>query len=175
MASPPPRHDTKTAELEAFPDEANKKDATSSAYVEDVARVVDHKAERALCRRFDIRILPILAIMCEYVWLTRFSTNGKDLFNALDKGNLGNAETDGMSDDLHFEKGQYNLLLSVFFIPYVIFAPPFAMLGKRYSPARVLPGLMFSFGSFALLSAAAYNFGGLFALRWFLGMLSTLQ
>lgn len=29
---------------------------------------------------------------------------------------------------------------------------------------------MFTFGSFTLLSAAAYNFGGLFAIRWFLGM-----
>lgn len=33
--------------------------------VEDVVRVVDHKAERALCRRFDLRLLPVLAVMCE--------------------------------------------------------------------------------------------------------------
>lgn len=44
------------------------------------------------------------------------------------------------------------------------------MLGKRFSPARVLPILMFSFGSFTLLSSATKNFGGMFALRWFLGM-----
>jgi len=44
------------------------------------------------------------------------------------------------------------------------------MLGKKFGPARVLPILMFTFGSFTLLSAAAYNFGGLFAIRWFLGM-----
>lgn len=44
------------------------------------------------------------------------------------------------------------------------------MLGKKFSPARVLPVLMFSFGSFTLLSAATHNFGGIFALRWFLGM-----
>lgn len=72
--------------------------------------------------------------------------------------------------DLNFKKNQYNLLLSIFFVPYVVFAPPIAMLGKRFSPARVLPILMFSFGSFTLLSAATTNFSGLFALRWFLGM-----
>jgi hypothetical protein len=33
--------------------------------VEDVVRVVDHKAERALCRRLDLRLLPVLAVMCE--------------------------------------------------------------------------------------------------------------
>jgi MFS family permease len=44
------------------------------------------------------------------------------------------------------------------------------MLGKRFGPARALPIMMCCFGSFTLLSAAADNFGGLFALRWFLGM-----
>lgn len=44
------------------------------------------------------------------------------------------------------------------------------MLGKKYGPARVLPILMFCFGTLTLLTAAAKNFGGVFALRWFLGM-----
>ncbi|QQK40303.1 MFS transporter, putative [Penicillium digitatum] len=124
--------------------------------MDEGTRVVDPKAERRLCRKFDFRLLPILAVMY--------------LFNALDKGNLGNAETDGMSKDLNFKPNEYNLLLSIFFIPFVIFAPPFSMLGKKFSPARVLPVLMFSFGSLTMLSSAAYNFSGLFALRWFLGM-----
>lgn len=72
--------------------------------------------------------------------------------------------------DLKFKDGQYNLLLSIFFVPYVLFAPPVAMLGKKFGPARVLPIMMGCFGSFTLLAAAAQNFGGIFALRWFLGM-----
>lgn len=44
------------------------------------------------------------------------------------------------------------------------------MLGKKYGPARVLPILMFCFGSLTLLMAATTNFGGIFALRWLLGM-----
>jgi hypothetical protein len=32
----------------------------------DTARVVDPVAERHLCRKFDVRILPVLAVMCEY-------------------------------------------------------------------------------------------------------------
>ena len=48
----------------------------------ETAYVVDHHAERALCRKFDFRLLPVLALMY--------------LFNALDKGNLGNAKTDGL-------------------------------------------------------------------------------
>lgn len=33
--------------------------------VADTARVLDHKAEVKLCRKFDIRILPVLACMCK--------------------------------------------------------------------------------------------------------------
>ena len=72
--------------------------------------------------------------------------------------------------DLNFAPGQYNLLVSIFFVPYVVFAPPVTILGKKFGAARVLPILMFTFGSMTLLSAAANNFGGLFALRFFLGM-----
>jgi len=74
------------------------------------AYVVDHNAERSLCRKFDFRLLPVLA--CMY------------LFNALDKGNFGNAKTDGLEKDLHFKNNQYNIILSVFYVPYVLFAPP---------------------------------------------------
>ena len=38
--------------------------ASATGLVDEITRVVDHKAERRLCRRFDIRLLPILAIMC---------------------------------------------------------------------------------------------------------------
>lgn len=39
--------------------------ASVPGVVDEVTRVVDHKAERRLCRRFDIRLLPILAVMCK--------------------------------------------------------------------------------------------------------------
>ncbi|KAI1383986.1 putative MFS transporter [Hypoxylon trugodes] len=123
---------------------------------DETAGVIDRAAERALCRKFDLRLLPVLAIMY--------------LFNALDKGNLGNAQTAGLSKDLNFKPGQYNQIVGIFFVPYVLFAPPLAMVGKKYGPARVLPILMFCFGSFTLLMATATNFGGIFALRWFLGV-----
>lgn len=31
---------------------------------DDIVRVTDHKAERKLCFKFDIRLLPVIAIMC---------------------------------------------------------------------------------------------------------------
>lgn len=79
-------------------------------FASESAYVFDHQAERALCRKFDFRLLPVLA--CMY------------LFNSLDKGNLGNAKTDGMEKDLGFKSNQYNIILSVFYIPYVLCALP---------------------------------------------------
>ena len=114
-----------------------------------------YEHEVALTWKFDLRILPMLAVMY--------------LFNALDKGNLGNAKTDGMDKDLHFVGSQYNIMLSIFYVPYVIFAPPIGMLGKKYGPNRVLPIMMFCFGSATLLASSVKNWSGMMALRWFLG------
>lgn len=60
--------------------------------------------------------------------------------------------------------------MSIFFVPFVVFAPPFAMLGKKYGPARALPFMMLAFGSMTLLTAATRNFSAILAVRWFLGM-----
>lgn len=58
MGSPPPC-DPKAADLET-----SREPTTAPGVVEDVVQVVDHRAERALCRKFDVRLLPILALMC---------------------------------------------------------------------------------------------------------------
>ncbi|KAL8789907.1 MAG: hypothetical protein Q9195_006617 [Heterodermia aff. obscurata] len=118
--------------------------------------VISPAAERALTRKFDFRILPVLAVMY--------------FFNSLDKSNLGNAKTAGLEKTLGLKNTQYNTILSVFFVPYVLTAPVLAILGKKYGPNRVLPLMMFSFGCFTLLVTAVKNFGGLMTLRWFLGM-----
>ena len=60
--------------------------------------------------------------------------------------------------------------MGIFFIPFVLFAPPVSMLGKKFGPARTLPVLMFTFGLCTLLMSTAHTFGGVFALRWFLGV-----
>ena len=113
-------------------------------------------ADRALVWKFDLRILPVLAVMY--------------LFNSLDKSNLGNAKTAGLEKTLKLQGHQYNTILSVFFVPYVLTAPFLGILGKKLGPNRVLPAMMFSFGCFTVLVTAVMNFGGLMTIRWFLGM-----
>ncbi|KAF5543002.1 major facilitator superfamily transporter [Fusarium mexicanum] len=117
---------------------------------------IDPVTERRVVWKFDLRILPVLAIMY--------------LFNSLDKSNMGNAKTAGLVKDLGLKGDQYNILLSVFFIPYVLTAPFLGLLGKKVGPSRILPGMMAVFGTMTLLTATVHNFSGLFAIRWFLGM-----
>lgn len=117
---------------------------------------IDPAAERRLVWKFDLRILPTLAVMY--------------LFNSLDKSNLGNAKTAGLEETLKLKGNDYNVILSIFFVPYVLTAPFLGIAGKKFGPSRVLPLMMFSFGFFTVMVVAAFNFGGLLALRWFLGM-----
>ena len=117
---------------------------------------INPAAERALVWKFDVRILPVLAIMY--------------LFNSLDKSNLGNAKTAGLEKTLGLQGDQYNIILSVFFVPYVLTAPFLSIAGKKYGPNRILPLMMLSFGCFTVLVVAVKNFGGLMTIRWFLGM-----
>jgi MFS family permease len=138
---------------------------------------IDPQAERTLVWKFDLRLLPVLAIMY--------------LFNSLDKSNLGNAKTAGLegrlrlfhdttkeyatnvvypTDTLSLKGNQYNLILSIFFVPYVLTAPFLGLLGKKYGPNIVLPCMMLAFGICTILVVAVFNFSGLFAIRWFLGM-----
>lgn len=142
--------DTKSIEAnEAGEGAVTKEDGTTLA-------VVNSKAERSLVWKFDLRILPLLAVMY--------------LFNSLDKSNLGNAKTAGLEADLGLVGTQYNTILSVFFVPYVLTAPFLGILGKKYGPHIVLPCMMFCFGFLTLMVVTVKNFGGLMAIRWFLGM-----
>lgn len=57
-------------------------DMTVEAIQTALGDTIDSRAERALVWKFDLRILPVLAVMY--------------LFNSLDKSNLGNAKTAGL-------------------------------------------------------------------------------
>ncbi|KAJ5523794.1 transporter [Penicillium frequentans] len=117
---------------------------------------IDSKAEKALVWKFDLHLLPVLAMMY--------------LFNSLDKSNLGNAKTAGLTDTLHLVDNQYSTVLSIFYVPYVLTAPFLGLLGKKFGPNVVLPCMMLGFGLCTVLMVAVKNFSGLLAIRWFLGM-----
>ncbi|MCJ1420144.1 hypothetical protein MMC32_006501 [Xylographa parallela] len=129
-----PEKDLKGEDYDLAAKEATESNAASDDGVP--ALVLTPAADRAIVWKFDLRILPVLAVMY--------------LFNSLDKSNLGNAKTAGLEKTLGLVGNQYNIILSVFFVPYVLTAPFLGILGKKLGPNRVLPAMMFTFGCFTL-------------------------
>lgn len=48
---------------------------STKAALGETARVLDHSAERALCRKFDFRLLPVLAVMCRRPFICHFDSH----------------------------------------------------------------------------------------------------
>ncbi|KAK7224325.1 hypothetical protein V2G26_012328 [Clonostachys chloroleuca] len=116
---------------------------------------IDTAVERSYVRKMDKMLLPFMSIMY--------------FFNAVDRSNLGNAETDGMSKDLGFVGEQYSLLILLFYVPNGLCDLPLNLLTKRFSGRVMLPTLMVGWGAMALIQAACKNFGGMLAIRLLLG------
>ncbi|KFH45973.1 putative transporter -like protein [Hapsidospora chrysogenum ATCC 11550] len=119
------------------------------------APVIDPDAERSYVRKLDLFLLPFLSLMY--------------FFNAVDRSNLGNAETDGIDEDLNFKGNEYSLLILLFYIPFGTLDLPLNLLTKRFTAKWVLPVPMVTWGAVATLQVAATNFAGILVLRLILG------
>lgn len=114
------------------------------------------KLTRRILWKLDIRVLPGLALL----WLANF----------LDRTNVGNAGIAGLRTDLHVQGNQFNTALAVFYITYILSELPSNWVLKRVHPNRWLPGIVFAWGVIVTLSGLMQNFGGLVAVRMFLGL-----
>lgn len=74
-----------------------------------------------------------------------------------------------MKTDLDLSSGQYQWLLTIFYISYVIFEW-FALMWKIVPPHMWAAFVVFGFGTIAILQSTATSWSGMMALRFFLGM-----
>lgn len=88
----------------------------------------------------------------------------------LDRVNISNANVYGMSKDLGLHGNQYNIALTVFFIPYILSEVPSNFLLKKMKPHFWLSFCMVLFGAVSIAQGFVKSFGGLVTTRWFLGM-----
>lgn len=116
--------------------------------------------EKNLLRKIDRRLLPVLAFTFFLTWY--------------DKGILSQAAIFGLRDDLELQVGnRYSFSSAIFYIGYLIGCWPITTLGQRFPTARVVSVLVTSWGICVLLTAACYNYRGLYAQRFFLGFLES--
>ncbi|KAJ5958135.1 uncharacterized protein N7479_005285 [Penicillium vulpinum] len=117
-------------------------------YPEEKRKKVFHKV--------DMRLIPMLAVLY--------------LMCHIDRANIGNAKIEGMVQDLNMTGLQYNTVLSIFFIPYVLLEVPSNILLKKFKrPSMYLGLLVLSWGIVMTCTGLVKNFAGLMATRVLLG------
>lgn len=116
---------------------------------------IDPALERQYVRQIDLKVLPVIATMY--------------FCSAMDRSNISNAFSDGMTADLNFKGQEYSLLLLLFYIPTAIFDLPCNILTKKYGARWVLPTLMLCWGALTTLTAACKNFAGTLVVRLLVG------
>ncbi|GAW01825.1 MFS general substrate transporter [Lentinula edodes] len=68
------------------------------------------------------------------------------LMSFMDRGNIGNAKLQGLTTQLNLTGNQYNIALTMYFIPYCIFECPANLVLKRFRPSIWLPGITVVWG-----------------------------
>ncbi|PMB73070.1 putative transporter [Beauveria bassiana] len=86
------------------------------------------------------------------------------------RGNIGNANIEGLSEDLRLTPDQYNWCLTVFFFTYAFFEVPSNLMLKKLRPSRWLPSIMVAWGIVTTLMGIVRNYHGLLIARIFLGV-----
>ncbi|KAG6008079.1 hypothetical protein E4U54_008742, partial [Claviceps lovelessii] len=159
--------------------QAIESDLGTSSQTLDVASLVadDAAVERRVVRKLDFNVLALLSVLCKvtrsrlfdrilYLVLTmRIAV----LLAFLDRSNIGNARIAGMEHDLHLSGSQYEWLLTLFYIAYILFEP--LIMVHKILAARVwIPILVAGWGIAATAQAAAQSWSGLMACRFFLAV-----
>ncbi|KAJ9144212.1 Nicotinamide mononucleotide permease [Pleurostoma richardsiae] len=123
------------------------------------AEYAESKEERArhrrVNRRIDIALLPLLSFLY--------------LFNGLDRGNVGNAQTQGFMNDIGAAPEDLNFAVAIFFVTFVTFQPFSAAVGRWLGPKHWIPLLMFSWGMVTIGQAFVSGRGSLIATRLLIG------
>ncbi|KFY15912.1 hypothetical protein V492_01690 [Pseudogymnoascus sp. VKM F-4246] len=128
--------------------------------------------EAKTLRKMDIRLIPALTVL----YLLSFLDRGYDIrapaqpsFTDIAR-NIGNANIQGLSDDLGLSGPEYNLCLTVFFFTYCLFEIPSNLLLKKLRPSIYLPSIMVLWGTCTVCLGVVQNYHGLLAVRIFLGV-----
>ncbi|OSD00722.1 MFS general substrate transporter [Trametes coccinea BRFM310] len=107
-------------------------------------------------KKIDWHILPL---MCILYWI-----------QFMDKTTLGSSAILGIREATHLTNNQYNWLGTIFYLSYLAFEYPQNLALQRFPVGKWMSINIFVWGLALCLHAACKNFGGLFAVRFILGM-----
>ncbi|GKU11407.1 unnamed protein product, partial [Fusarium langsethiae] len=124
--------------------------------VENAQFYIDPKQEAKLRRKIDWMIVPTVCLLY--------------LFCFIDRANIGNARLAGLEEDLGMKGSDYNLVLSVFYISYIIFEIPANLLCKYMGPGWFIPLTSLGFGLVSIFTAFVHNVPQICGVRFVLGI-----
>ncbi|KAL0056904.1 hypothetical protein AAF712_016480 [Marasmius tenuissimus] len=116
----------------------------------------DPKAEARLRMKIDWMIIPTVSVLY--------------LFCFIDRANIGNARLAGLERDLHLQGYDYNMILSVFYISYVLFEIPSNIICKRVGPGWFIPAITLLFGGTSIATAFVHTKAQISGVRFLLGI-----
>ncbi|CAG8108327.1 unnamed protein product [Penicillium olsonii] len=115
------------------------------------------EAKKKVIKKVDMRLVPMFVLL----YLVAY----------IDKTNIGNAKIEGLLPSLNMSGLQYNIALSIFFIPYVLAeVPSNIILNRLKRPSQYLGFLIFCWGVIMLCTGFVQNFAGLVVIRFLLGL-----
>ncbi|KAJ3520510.1 hypothetical protein NM208_g13679 [Fusarium decemcellulare] len=134
---------------------AERGQAATNKYGESLVQY-DPVAERRLCLKIDLYIIPTVAILY--------------LFCFIDRANIGNAKIAGFDVDLGMKGYDYNIVITTFYISYIIFEIPSNILCKWIGPGWFLPAITLLFGISSLGTAFVKTIPQAAGVRFLLGV-----
>ncbi|KAK6366323.1 hypothetical protein LTS17_010829 [Exophiala oligosperma] len=116
----------------------------------------DETTEKALVRKMDLRIFPVMIILF--------------ILNFIDRNNFANARLNGLEEDLNLTDVQYQTCISILLVGYVSMQVPSNMILNAVSrPSWYLCGCVATWGVISAATAAVHNATGAILCRFFLG------
>ncbi|WVR09758.1 hypothetical protein IAU60_006834 [Kwoniella sp. DSM 27419] len=118
------------------------------------------RIEKKLKMKLDARFSILIVI---YIHLT--------VLNYIDRNNAAAARLKGFEADLKLKGAEFQTLLSILYVGYILFQVPSNMLLNRIGrPSLYLPAAMIIWGMISVLTGITTNFVGALLTRFFLGV-----
>ncbi|CEL53770.1 putative transporter C1002,16c OS=Schizosaccharomyces pombe (strain 972 / ATCC 24843) GN=SPAC1002.16c PE=3 SV=1 [Rhizoctonia solani AG-1 IB] len=125
----------------------------------EIVPIVDSELEKKLVRKLDAVIIPLTCALY--------------LLAYLDRSNLGNARLQGLPEDVlggDPTGTKFDWISSMFYFSYILAQIPAVVTSKLFRPRIWIGCATIGWGVASTLQAAAFNFQGLLAARFFLGI-----
>lgn len=120
------------------------------------ARDLDPAAARAVLRKIDLHILPLLM--------------GTYMLQYLDKSSINFASVYGLEEGTDLHGQDYSWLSSIFYFGYLIAQYPAGYLLQRLPIGKFVGGTILAWGTLIITTPACTNFAGIATNRFLLGM-----